>query len=124
VSIFVKHLISLPFDLTQLSMPSRFQYVLHAPNCYTGARGKRGTAAADNPEGSKEQRDHSSYLLRLWRVGDSERPIWRASLNSVHSGEQVSFTSLEDLFHFLRKETGMLPGADGDEQDPSQRFGR
>ena len=69
---------------------------------------------ADMPEGSKEQRDYSSYLLRMWRVGDAEGPTWRASLKSVHNGEQVGFASLEDLFHYLRKETGMLPGADRD----------
>jgi hypothetical protein len=74
---------------------------------------------ADMPEGSKEQRDYSSYLLRLWRVRDAEGPTWRASLKGVHDGEQVGFASLEDLFHFLRKETGTLPGADGDEQDQS-----
>jgi hypothetical protein len=67
---------------------------------------------ADMSEGSKEQRDYSSYLLRLWRVGVEEGSTWRASLKSAHSGEQVGFASLEDLFHFLRKETGMLPGAD------------
>jgi hypothetical protein len=66
------------------------------------------------PEGAKEQRNHSSYLLRLWRVGDAEGPTWRASLKSVHNGEQVGFASLDDLFHFLRKETGTLLGADRD----------
>jgi hypothetical protein len=73
----------------------------------------------DYPEGVKERRDYASYLLRMWRVGDAEGLTWRASLRSVHSGEQVGFASLEDLFHFLRNETGMMLGADGDEQDPS-----
>lgn len=69
---------------------------------------------ADNPEGAKEPRDYSSYLLRLWRVGGAGKPRWRASLKSVHSGEQVGFASLDDLFHFLRNETGTLLGADRD----------
>jgi hypothetical protein len=93
-------------------MPSRFPYVLHAPNRYTGARGKRGTTVADMPDGSKEQRDYASYLLRLWRVGDAEGPTWRASLKSVHNGQQVGFASLADLFAFLENETGSpSPGA-------------
>ena len=67
---------------------------------------------ADVRKVTREQRAYSSYLLRLWRVGAAEGPTWRASLKIVHNGEQVGFASLEDLFHFLRKETGMLPGAD------------
>ncbi|MGD8472627.1 MAG: hypothetical protein PVH59_00795 [Anaerolineae bacterium] len=67
---------------------------------------------ADVREGTREQRAYSSYLLRLWRVGAEEGATWRASLRIVHNGEQVGFGSLEDLFHFLRKETGVLPGAD------------
>ena len=67
---------------------------------------------ADVPKDSVEQPNYFSYLLRLWRQGNAERPMWRASLKGVHDGEQVGFASLDDLFHFLRKETGMLPGAD------------
>jgi len=66
------------------------------------------------PGGSKQPRDYSSYLLRVWRVGDPERPLWRASLKSVHDGEQMGFASLDDLFHFLRNETGTLLGAERD----------
>ena len=65
------------------------------------------------PEGSKEQRDYLSCLLRLWRMGNGERPMWRASLKSVHNGQQVGFASLEDLLHFLRAQTG----TDGDRQE-------
>ena len=67
---------------------------------------------ADVPKDSVEQPNYLSYLLRLWRQGNAERPMWRASLKGVHDGEQVGFASLDDLFHFLRKETGVLPGAD------------
>lgn len=74
---------------------------------------------ADMPEGSNEQRNYSSYLLRLWRVGAEEGLTWRASLKSAHSGEQVGFASLEDLFHFLRTCTGTKPVAAGDGQKPS-----
>ena len=78
----------------------------------------RGATVADIPEGSKERRDYLSYLLRLWRAGGGERPIWRASLRSAHTGEQVGFASLEDLFRFLRTQTGEMPSADGDRQEP------
>lgn len=78
----------------------------------------RGPTVADIPEGSKERRDYLSYLLRLWRAGGGERPIWRASLRSAHTGEQVAFASLEDLFRFLRIQTGTVPSADGDRQEP------
>ena len=67
---------------------------------------------ADMPDGSKEQRDYASYLLRLWRVGDAEGPTWRASLRTVHNGEQVGFASLADLFTFLENKTwSPSPGA-------------
>ncbi len=72
---------------------------------------------ADIPEDSKEQRDYLSYLLRLWRAGDGKRPMWRASLKSTHTGEQAGFANLEDLFHFLRIQTGTVPSADGDRQE-------
>jgi len=68
-------------------------------------------------QGSEERRDYLSYLLRLWRAGDGKRPTWRASLKSAHTGEQVSFANLEDLFHFLRIQTGTVPSADGDTQE-------
>jgi hypothetical protein len=67
---------------------------------------------ADVREGTRERRDYASYLLRMWRVGDADEPTWRASLKIVHSGEQVGFASLEDLFRFLRTQTGTMPGAD------------
>jgi hypothetical protein len=52
-----------------------------------------------------EQPDYLSYLLRLWRVGDDEEPMWRASLKSAHTGQQVGFGNLEELFEFLRLRT-------------------
>ena len=63
-----------------------------------------------------EQQAYLSYLLRLWREGDGERPEWRASLRSAHTGEQVGLASLEDLYHFLQRQTGVAPNADEDEQ--------
>ena len=54
----------------------------------------------------KEQPDYLSYLLRLWRVSGEEKAIWRASLESPHTGERWGFANLADLFTFLEKETG------------------
>ena len=67
-----------------------------------------------------EQPDYLSYLLRLWRESDDGKPhredaesghaggkvVWRASLESVCTGERRSFASLEELFDFLREQTG------------------
>jgi hypothetical protein len=68
-------------------------------------------------EGTVEERpDYLSYLLRLWRVsGDKESHhaggggVWRASLESVRTGERRSFASLEELFDFLREQIGVPP---------------
>lgn len=64
----------------------------------------------------KEQPGYLSYLLRLRRVGDEGdshrvggKAVWRASLESVHTGEQRVFASLDDLFGFLREQAGLLP---------------
>lgn len=40
-----------------------------------------------------------AYLLRLWRSGANGS--WRASLQSVRSGERHMFPDLETLFAFL-----------------------
>ncbi len=49
--------------------------------------------------------DYLSYLLRLWREGDEEKQVWRASLDSGLNGERYGFASLDDLFDFLRRST-------------------
>jgi hypothetical protein len=70
-----------------------------------------------HPQGSRERRDYLSYLLRLWREGGEGRSVWRASLKSSHTGEEVGFGSLEELFEFLQREMGTLPGADRSGQE-------
>jgi hypothetical protein len=52
----------------------------------------------------KEQADYLSYLLRLWRVSGEEKAVWRASLESPHTGERKGFAGLADLFTFLEGE--------------------
>jgi hypothetical protein len=69
---------------------------------------------AEGSEGSIEKPRYLSYLLRLWREGDDERPEWRASLRSSHSGQQVGLANLEDLYRFLQRQTGTAPNAEPD----------
>lgn len=60
----------------------------------------------DGPQkNTREQSDYLSYLLRLWRVSEEET-AWRVSLESSHTGERKGFASLDDLFSFLRGQTG------------------
>lgn len=52
-----------------------------------------------SPEYVAYSADHHSYLLRLWRGG--EDGCWRASLQSVQTGERHMFADLESLLGFL-----------------------
>ena len=56
-----------------------------------------------------------SYLLRLWQDNGEEKHGWRASLQSSLAGDQQSFADLEQLFRFLRRQTGMDFGSDDHE---------
>jgi hypothetical protein len=53
---------------------------------------------------SREHGRYISYLLRLWQTRSEGKLIWRASLESPHTGERRGFTNLGDLFAFLEKE--------------------
>jgi hypothetical protein len=71
--------------------------------CYNRGRlnvSKREAAMA------QERPDYLSYLLRMWRAREGGSDVWRASLHSPQTGEQVSFRTLDELFVFLRRETG------------------
>ena len=70
------------------------------------------------PQDPREQRDYLSYLLRLWRVNE-EKTVWRASLESSHTGGRRGFASLDDLFDFLRSQTGTVLDANSDENETS-----
>ncbi|MCP4540939.1 MAG: hypothetical protein GY832_27710 [Chloroflexi bacterium] len=54
---------------------------------------------------SAKQQRYLSYLLRLWQTSDGGEQIWRASVQSVGTGERYGFSSLEDLFDFLQAQT-------------------
>jgi hypothetical protein len=59
-----------------------------------------------------ERPDYLSYLLRLWRVRERGPPAWRASLQRPGSGERASFATLDDLFAYLREQTGVRSDAE------------
>ena len=66
---------------------------------------------------AKGRPDYLSYLLRLWRVsgdgelaGMDEKAIWRASLESTHTGKLETFASLDEVFDFLQEQTGERVG--------------
>ena len=69
-----------------------------------------------NPKGTDELvPDYLTYVLRLWRMRGEGAAGWRASLAGPGSGERHGFASLDDLFLFLRRETGM--GSEEDDED-------
>lgn len=53
----------------------------------------------------EEQPEYLAYLLRLWRANTEQDPVWRASLDSPHTGERRGFTDLAALFAFLQDKT-------------------
>jgi hypothetical protein len=60
-----------------------------------------------------EEREYfCSFLLRLWRAGNDGESVWRASLESPHTGEHLGFANLGELFAYLeaRIEEAALPG--------------
>jgi hypothetical protein len=49
-------------------------------------------------------RHYMSYLLRAWQASEDEPALWRASLESPHTGERVGFENLEMALEFLRRQ--------------------
>jgi len=67
--------------------------------------------------------DYVSYMLRLWRTRergppDWRSPVWRASLQSPQTGERVHFSTLDELFAFLRGQMGL--GSDAEDARPRE----
>jgi hypothetical protein len=60
-----------------------------------------------------QRRGYLSYLLRLWQAASGGEVVWRASLQRPHSTEPMAFPTLEALFTFLRKQTGVASDSDG-----------
>ena len=52
------------------------------------------------------QHNYLAYLLRLWQVTSDGNLVWRASVESPHTGERHGFADLQALFAFLEEKTG------------------
>jgi len=69
-----------------------------------------------------ERQEYRAYLVRLWRVHSGGRLVWRATLESPHTGERQVFAELPELFAYLERKTSGLdliaPGEDrsGDDE--------
>lgn len=61
---------------------------------------------------ASEGRRYLSYLLRLWQVRVGGELVWRASLESPHTGQQRGFSSLAKLVSFLEGEMAGSPGGE------------
>jgi hypothetical protein len=68
---------------------------------------------------SPPQPFYASYLLRVWREGSDG--AWRASLESVVTGERHYFSDLEKLLVFIQSDGGRL--AQGDAKGPAPQGG-
>lgn len=57
----------------------------------------------EQPEAAQSLGGYCAYLVRLWQ--DSPYTLWRASAQSVQSGETIRFANIEQLFAFLQAQT-------------------
>jgi hypothetical protein len=70
----------------------------------------------------REQPGYLSYLLRLWQVDiegvapQASGAVWRASLESSHTGKREGFASLDELIEFLHRQTGAVADVDGEQK--------
>lgn len=65
---------------------------------------------------AKKEIEYLAYLLRLWRAQEKGDTVWRASLQSPQTRERQGFASLDDLFDFLRGQTGVSLDSEEGEQ--------
>ncbi len=54
---------------------------------------------------TKKGESYLAYMLRLWLV-DEQGPVWRASLESPHTGERHTFADPRTMLAFLEEKTG------------------
>ena len=55
-----------------------------------------------------EPHRYLAYMLRLWQASGKEM-VWRAFLESPHTGERHGFASVDDLISFLQRQTAIAP---------------
>jgi hypothetical protein len=59
----------------------------------------------DTRSAMSDEQDYLAYLLRLWRITSDGNLVWRASVESPHTGERHGFADLQVLFAFLEEQT-------------------
>jgi len=59
-----------------------------------------------------ERHGYQAYLVRLWQVHSSGKQVWRATLESPHTGERQAFADLAGLFAYLEQQTSDPDGID------------
>ena len=64
----------------------------------------------------EEKQRYLSFLLRLWPVKEKGDKVWRASLESSHTGERWGFATLDELCASLRQQTAVVLSAKADER--------
>jgi hypothetical protein len=52
---------------------------------------------------SEEPPRYLAYMLRMWQATSDGRLVWRASLESPHTGERQGFSDLRALYEFLER---------------------
>jgi hypothetical protein len=66
---------------------------------------------------------YRSYLLRVWRAGSADAPIWRLLIEDVQTHERHGFSTPEQLVAFLQSRFGGTPArsptAADDPADPA-----
>ena len=60
----------------------------------------------------EEKQRYHAFLLRLWPVKAHGQTVWRASLESSHTGERWGFADLDALWAFLHQQTSVIPGSE------------
>ena len=60
---------------------------------------------------------YTSYLLRVWRVGEQGRTTCRALLENIATGERVGFSDLAGLKMFLETQAIENPEQPQEAQD-------
>ena len=77
----------------------------------------------ESPENLARQPDYLAYLLRLWRM-EGSAGAWRGSVESPQTGERLGFGSLDELFAYLREQTGTMPGTEEAKSSVGQTKGK
>jgi hypothetical protein len=58
-----------------------------------------------------------SYLLRLWQTENPQNQGWLASLEDPHTRQVMNFTSVEQLFEFIRAQINTQAEKPNDSSD-------